>query len=147
MKFDFKIFFILTFFSFSIIAQTIDDRIANIIAQMTLEEKILQLHKEGGFNTADNTRLGIPGFQMADGPHGVRDGFATCFPVGIAMAATWDVDLIYKVGRAMGKEFRGKGKHQALGPCMDLCRDPRNGRIPSEGMPMAQAQRAVVLKM
>ena len=46
-------------------------------------------------NTADNTRLGIPGFFMADGPHGVRDGLATSFPVGISMAATWDRDLIY----------------------------------------------------
>ena len=112
---------------------TIEDRINSLINQMTLQEKIEQLHKEGGFNTSDNTRLGIPGFIMADGPHGVRDGFATCFPVGIAMAATWDVNLVSRIGRATGKEFRGKGKHQALGPCMDLCRDPRNGRSPESG--------------
>ena len=111
-------------------SQTLDERVNSIIEQMTLEEKIEQLHHEDGFNTADNTRLGIPGFFMADGPHGVRDGLATCFPVGISMAATWDPDLIYKVGLAMGKEFKGKGRHQALGPCLDLCRDPRNGRSP-----------------
>lgn len=111
-------------------AQTLDERVNAIIAQMTLEEKIQQLHHEGGFNTADNLRLGVPGFFMADGPHGVRDGMATCFPVGISMAATWDPDLIYEVGLAMGKEFKGKGRHQALGPCLDLCRDPRNGRSP-----------------
>jgi len=92
---------------------SIDSEIESLLQEMTLEEKIEQLHKEGGFNTADNTRLGIPGFQMADGPHGVRDGFATCFPVGIAMAASWDVDLVYRIGKAMGKEFRGKGKNQA----------------------------------
>ncbi|UCF65623.1 MAG: glycoside hydrolase family 3 C-terminal domain-containing protein, partial [bacterium] len=117
----------------SLSAQTLEDRINYYLNQMTLEEKIEQLHKEGGFNTADNTRLGIPGFQMADGPHGVRDGLATCFPVGIAMAASWDVDLVFRIGNAMGKEFRGKGKNQALGPCMDLCRDPRNGRSPESG--------------
>ncbi len=117
----------------TIFSQTLDDRINSIIDQMTLQEKILQLHAEGGFNTADNLRLGIPGFIMADGPHGVRDGLATSFPVGISMAATWDRDLIYEVGLAMGKEFKGKGKHQALGPCMDLCRDPRNGRSPESG--------------
>jgi beta-glucosidase len=111
-------------------AQTLDERANTIIAQMTLEEKIQQLHHEGGFNTADNKRLGVPGFFMADGPHGVRDGMATCFPVGIAMAATWDPKLIYEVGLAMGKEFKAKGRHQALGPCLDLCRDPRNGRSP-----------------
>jgi beta-glucosidase len=100
---------------------------------MTLQEKILQLHQEGGFNTAENLRLGIPGFFMADGPHGVRDGLATAYPVGISMAATWDTDLINRVGISMGKEFRGKGKNQALGPCMDLTRDPRNGRTPESG--------------
>ena len=109
-------------------AQTIEQRIHALVAQMSLEEKIKQLHQEGSFNTADNQRLGIPGFFMADGPHGVRDGLATAFPVGIAMAATWDPILIEKIGVAMGKEFAAKGRHQALGPCIDLCRDPRNGR-------------------
>lgn len=114
-------------------AQTVEDRINAILSQMTMEEKIKQLHAQGGFNTQDNTRLGIPGFIMADGPHGVRDGSATSFPVGIGMASTWDVDLAKRVGLAMGKEFRGKGKHQALGPALDLDRDPRNGRSPETG--------------
>lgn len=109
-------------------AQTVEDRISALIAQMSLEEKIKQLHEDGSFHTADNPRLGIPGLFMADGPHGVRDGMATAFPVGIAMAATWDPGLIERVGEAMGREFAVKGRHQALGPCIDLCRDPRNGR-------------------
>lgn len=116
-----------------VIAQTVEDRINAILGQMTIDEKIKQLHQEGSFNTADNTRLNVPGFFMADGPHGVRDGMATCFPVGIAMAATWDTELIQQVGLAMGKEFRGKGRHQGLGPCLDLDRDPRNGRSPETG--------------
>lgn len=114
-------------------AETLEERIDRILSRMTLEEKILQLHQEGGMNTADNTRLGVPGFAMADGPHGVREGLATSFPVGIAMAATWDTTVAAEVGAAMGREFRGKGKSQALGPCMDLCRDPRNGRSPESG--------------
>lgn len=115
-------------------SQTLNDKVNSILSQMTLEEKILQLHEEGGFNTADNTRLGIPGFYMADGPHGVRDGGpATSFPVGIAMAATWNPDLIIRVGEAMGKEFLAKAHNQALGPCMDINRDPRNGRSPESG--------------
>lgn len=120
-------------FANRVTAQTVEDRINIILSQMTMEEKIKQLHAEGGFNTADNTRLGIPGFIMADGPHGVRDGSATSFPVGIGMASTWDVDLAKRIGFAMGQEFRGKGKHQALGPCLDLDRDPRNGRSPETG--------------
>ena len=114
-------------------SQTVEQRIDNLLSQMTTAEKILQLHKEGGMNTADNLRLGIPGFVMADGPHGVRDGYATSFPVGISMAATWDVELAERVGKAMGEEFRAKGKHQMLGPAMDMTRDPRNGRTPESG--------------
>ncbi|MCC6549491.1 MAG: glycoside hydrolase family 3 C-terminal domain-containing protein [Ignavibacteriaceae bacterium] len=114
-------------------AQNLEQRIDSLLGQMTLAEKILQLHKEGGMNTQDNQRLRIPGFVMADGPHGVRDGLVTSFPVGIGMAATWDTDLAYRVGEAMGKEFRGKGKHQMLGPAMDMTRDPRNGRTPESG--------------
>ncbi len=117
----------------SIFSQTLEERITNIISQMTLEEKVLQLYKQGDMNTADNLRLNIPGFTMADGPHGVRNGLATSFPVGIALAATWDVDLMYRVGQAMGKEFIGKGIMQMLGPCLDLCLDPRNGRSPETG--------------
>ncbi len=114
-------------------AQTLDQRVDSLLAKMTLDEKILQLHAEGGFNTADNMRLGIPGFQMYDGPHGVRYGNATSFPVSIGMAATWDEDVIREVGVALGQEFRGKGFHQMLGPSMDICRDPRYGRSPESG--------------
>ncbi|MCU7499761.1 MAG: T9SS type A sorting domain-containing protein [Ignavibacteria bacterium] len=130
--FLFFLCFISVFSSFSS-AQTLEERIDSLLNKMTLDEKILQLHQEGGFNTADNARLNVPGFIMADGPHGVRDGSATCFPVGIAMAASWDLDLVQRLGTAMGEEFRGKGKHQALGPAMDLNRDPRNGRSAESG--------------
>ncbi|HMN49459.1 MAG TPA: glycoside hydrolase family 3 C-terminal domain-containing protein [Ignavibacteriaceae bacterium] len=121
---------ILIFSTLNSSAQTLDEKINDLISKMTLQEKILQLHQEGSMNTAANTRLNIPGFVMSDGPHGVRNGLATSFPVGIGMAATWDVDLVYRIGEAMGKEFRGKGIDQQLGPCLDLTLDPRNGRSP-----------------
>jgi len=114
-------------------AQTVEARIDTLLDQMTIQEKLLQLHQQGAFNTPNNARLGIPGFIMSDGPHGVRDGMATSFPVGIGMASMWDVNLAQQIGVAMGKEFRGKGKHQALGPCLDIDRDPRNGRSPETG--------------
>ncbi|HYW95001.1 MAG TPA: glycoside hydrolase family 3 C-terminal domain-containing protein [Bacteroidales bacterium] len=114
----------------SMCAQTLDQQIDDIIAKMITSEKIGQLINNTFFTTGDNTRLGIPGFQMSDGPHGVRFGGATVFPVGIAMAASWDTGLIQRTGTAMGEEFFGYGKHQQLGPCLDLCRDPRNGRSP-----------------
>jgi beta-glucosidase len=118
---------------YTVTAQTLEERITSILSQMTMEEKIKQLYQDGEFRTGTNSRLGIPGFVMADGPHGVRDGMATSFPVGIGMASTWDRDLAERIGTAMGREFRGKGKHQALGPCLDIDRDPRNGRTPETG--------------
>ncbi len=115
-------------------SQTIEEKITSLLNKMTLQEKILQLAQNpDAFSTADNARLGIPGFTMADGPHGVRVGQATSFPVGIGMAATFDRDLAQCVGTAMGEEFLGFGKVQALGPCLDLDRDPRNGRSPETG--------------
>ncbi|MCL6097262.1 MAG: glycoside hydrolase family 3 C-terminal domain-containing protein, partial [Bacteroidetes bacterium] len=105
----------------------------DIISKMSLQEKIQQLHKNDWMTTADNTRLNIPGFVMSDGPHGVRNGLATSFPVGIGLAATWDTSLVRRVGVAMGQEFRGKGIQQMLGPCLDLCLDPRDGRSPETG--------------
>ncbi len=109
------------------------DPVAALMGQMTLAEKIDQLHGSDWMDTADNVRLGIPGFRVADGPHGIRDGKATSFPVGIGMAATWDPELLAQVGVALGREARAKGRNQVLGPCLDITRDPRNGRSPESG--------------
>ncbi len=128
--FPYLIIIIISVTSSNLLSQTLNDKIDVLISKMNLEEKVKQLHQEGSFNTASNFRLNIPGFIMSDGPHGVRNGLATSFPVGIGMAATWDIDLVYRIGEAMGKEFRGKGISQALGPCLDLTLDPRNGRTP-----------------
>lgn len=125
-----------------IVAQSpLDKRIDKLVNAMTTQEKIEQMINVrtsfGG--TASNTRLGIPGFVMGDGPHGVRftqDAFgrtSTAFPTGIAMAATWDEELIGRVGEALGLEFWSFNRNQALGPCLDLARDSRGGRTAESG--------------
>lgn len=106
----------------------IQEQIDRLVRLMSLEEKIDQLNPINNWHTADNDRLAIPGLFFGDGPHGVGEGDATCFPVGIALAATWDVGLLERVGEAMGGEFLGTGMNVGLGPCIDLTRDPRNGR-------------------
>ncbi|KAF8595923.1 beta-glucosidase [Ceratobasidium sp. AG-I] len=73
--------------------------------------------------------VGWPGLCLEDSPLGIR--FAdrvTAFPAGINAAATWDRDLIRKRGEAMGREFKGKGVHVALGPMMNLGRVAAGGR-------------------
>ena len=112
----------------------LEERVGRVLDQMTLEEKVEQMHGtqvlpiEGLYHTADNTRLGIPGFRMVDGPRGVRAGTATTFPVGMARGATWDRDLETRIGDAMGKETAAKGGNVLLAPCINVLWHPAWGR-------------------
>ena len=111
----------------------LEDLIQEKIDQMSHLQKMNQIRRNSFWTTSDNEVLGIPGFVMSDGPHGVRFVDATSFPTGIAMAASWNKEMMFDIGRAMGREFHAYGKHQQLGPALDLCRDPRNGRSPETG--------------
>jgi len=94
---------------------------------LSIEEKI-DLLGGTGFATKPNSRLGIPELRMSDGPVGVRWNESTAFPAGIAMAATWNPEKIYEVGRAIGREVKGKNRHVILGPCVNIARIPQGGR-------------------
>jgi len=112
----------------------VECRAGALVAAMTLEEKVAQMHgasilPEGDlWTTASNERLGVPGFLMVDGPRGVHAGFATTFPVGMARGATWDPALERRVGAAMGLEVAAKGGNVLLAPCVNVLRHPRWGR-------------------
>jgi beta-glucosidase len=107
--------------------QPIEKRIDDLLSKMTLEEKVAQLSGDG-ISTKPNERLGIPGFEMSDGPLGVRIGKATAFPAGVAMASSWDTSLIAKVAKAIAIEGKGKGLHFILGPTVNIHRLPTGGR-------------------
>ncbi|HEX3773428.1 MAG TPA: glycoside hydrolase family 3 C-terminal domain-containing protein [Polyangiaceae bacterium] len=73
---------------------------------------------------------GLPALSLQDGPAGVaRFSGVTAFPAPIALAATWDLDLVERWGSAMAAEERGKGAMIQLGPMMNLARTPAGGRI------------------
>lgn len=76
---------------------------------MTLEEKIIYITGQNGRcsgNTGAVERLGIPTLCLQDGPAGARPILGSSqFPAGQAVAATWDRELIYQRGYAMGQEF------------------------------------------
>lgn len=106
----------------------IERNIKIIRNKMTLEEKI-DLIAGDDFRTKPNPRLGIPAFTMTDGPLGPRGkGPNTVYSAPINFAATWDVDLIYRIGQAMGEETRILGFNLLLGPCINIARVPYGGR-------------------
>ncbi len=73
-------------------------------------------------------RLGIPPFKFTDGPRGVIIPGSTCFPVSMARAASWDLDLEEKVGDIIGKEIRAHGGNLFGGVCINILRHPAGGR-------------------
>ncbi|KAK5937472.1 hypothetical protein PMZ80_010090 [Knufia obscura] len=95
-------------------------RAYNLISQMTLEEKVNVTRGYPGTctgNTGSVPRLGYAPLCLADAPDGIRgQEFVSAFPAGIHVAATFDRDLQYQYGVALGEEYRGKGINIALGP-------------------------------
>ncbi len=105
----------------------VEQRVETWLAQLTLQEK-LALVSGTGFDTVGVPRLGIPTLRMTDGPVGVRAGQSTAFPASVALAATFDPALIERVGGALGREAKAKGKNVLLGPCVNIHRAPHGGR-------------------
>lgn len=76
----------------------------------------------------EKTRLGIPIMIHEECLHGCRAKGSTIFPQAIALASTWDPDLMREVSAAIGKETKARGIHHALSPTINIARDPRCGR-------------------
>jgi Beta-glucosidase-related glycosidases len=77
----------------------------------------------------EDTRLGIPIYFAEECPHGLMAVGATVYPTGLGLAATWDEELLYKIGDAVGAEAAGRGAQFGYGPVLDIARDPRWSRV------------------
>jgi beta-glucosidase len=117
----------------------LEQRVADLIGRLTLEEKAAQLQMAA----PAVERLGIPPYHWwNEALHGVaRNGEATVFPQAIAMAATWNTELHYRMGQVIAVE--GRAKHEEAvrqgiysiytgldmwSPNINIFRDPRWGR-------------------
>ncbi len=118
---------------------TVDERVEDLISRMTIEEKISQMTH----NSSAIERLRIPAYNWwNEALHGIaRNGLATVFPMPIALAATWDKDLIYRIANVISDEARAKynlalkknkfGIYNGItlwAPNINIFRDPRWGR-------------------
>ncbi len=115
----------------------LESQITQLLQSLTLEEKAALCSGLDNWRTKPIERLGISSIMMTDGPHGLRrekgEGFgnsekATCFPTAVALAATWNTDLVKEVGEAIGKECQAQDVQILLGPGMNIKRSPLNGR-------------------
>ncbi len=119
-------------------AQDNDARARKIVAQMTLPEKIAQMHgtqTKGVFRIVVGLpRLGIPDLLVTNGPAGFgpagpgHEGKATALPAPIALAATWDLDAAHDYGVIEGSESLDWGNTFLEAPDINIARVPQNGR-------------------
>ncbi len=133
--------------------KTTDERVEDLLSQMTLDEKI-HLLKGSGLASAigrgnsavagavgtivPTPRLGIPTVYLSDGPAGLRiepkrkgedrTYYCTAFPIGTLLSSTWNTDVLNEVGTAMGTEAREYGIDVILGPGANIHRHPLCGR-------------------
>ncbi len=89
----------------------------------------VHLHNDVQKYLIENTRLGIPAIIHGEGLHGYVNHNATSFPQALALAGTWNLELINKVYTHVAKETRSRGVQQLLTPVLDIARAPRWGRF------------------
>ena len=120
----------------------IEERVEDALSRMTLEEKVGMTTAQSKFSSRGVPRLGIPEVWHTDGPHGIRpevlwdewdqagwtNDSCTAFPALINLAATWDKEMSMLYGTSIGEEARYRKKDILLGPGVNICRTPYNGR-------------------
>jgi beta-glucosidase len=118
----------------------LEARAAELVEEMTLEEKAAYASGRAFWTTEPVERLDIPSIWLADGPHGLRrtnspgdmgmggSRPATCFPTAAGLAASWNLGLVRRVGAALGREAQAQDVQVLLGPGANIKRSPLGGR-------------------
>ncbi len=112
-----------------------------ILKELTLEEKAALLAGHKSWHTNKISRVDLPSIFITDGPHGLRKKredskeiglgqteLSTAFPTAATSGSSWNKDLLFEMGEAMGKECNYYGVHVLLGPAVNTKRNPLCGR-------------------
>ena len=121
--------------------EELDDRVKEILRQMSTEEKIRLCSGKDFWHTADFPQYGIPSVMITDGPTGLRKQRAdadmlgiheavptTCFPTAVTTGQSWDPELLRRIGGAIGEEAKEEQVAAVLGPGVNIKRNPLCGR-------------------
>jgi len=107
---------------------------SGLVARLSLEEKVRLLTGADGWVLHGASAVGLRPMVLSDGPAGVRGTRfdaadpSSSLPCPVAMAATWDEQLIQTMALALGHEARAKGVDVLLGPTVNIVRTPLSGR-------------------
>jgi len=113
---------------------TVSHRLAELVATLTLQEKVALVSGADFWTTTPIDRIGLQAIVLSDGPSGVRGAIwderspSLSLPSGTALASTWDPGLAYRFGTVAAAEAQRKGVHVVLGPTINLHRSPLGGR-------------------
>ncbi|MDZ7674221.1 MAG: glycoside hydrolase family 3 C-terminal domain-containing protein [Acidimicrobiales bacterium] len=111
----------------------LEARIDELLDQLDLDERAALTAGTDLWRVAGVARAGIGELKVTDGPTGARGDLTTgakavCFPVGSAIGATWDTELVAEVATMLADEARSKGAEVLLGPTVNIHRHPLAGR-------------------
>jgi beta-glucosidase len=116
------------------VATRVRDDESSLVARLTLEQKVRLLTGADSWALHGESAVGLRPMILSDGPVGVRGTHfdpanpSTSLPCPVAIAATWDVDLVEEIATALGHEARTKGVDVLLGPTVNIIRTPLSGR-------------------
>ncbi|MBU1174790.1 MAG: glycoside hydrolase family 3 C-terminal domain-containing protein [Alphaproteobacteria bacterium] len=106
-----------------------------LVDDMTLEEQVSLLSGRDSWSVPGIARFGFGPIKVTDGPNGARGGgsliggiTAAAFPIGIALGATWNTDIVGEIGAALADEVRSKDARVLLAPTVNIQRSVTNGR-------------------
>ena len=107
----------------------VEKQVNILLSQMTVEEKLAYIGGVDWMYTKNIDRLGIHRMKMTDGPQGLgTHGKSTAYPATITLAATWNENLAYEYGKALGRDCRARNVNILLGPAVNIYRSALCGR-------------------